>query len=148
MEETLQLLHDSPSSLNLWSTIIAFEGSTFTTSGRGSRPGTRFIYSIPRQPGSSGKHYKGESVDGWGNEMFITTLDEEGRAREKKEKSISRSTVDYALNIVLEKQKAGEVITGPRELKVYGKSYVYALFKRFGLIKPISSLRHTQPRQD
>ena len=48
---------------------------------------------------------------------------------EKKEKSISRSSVDYALKIVME-----TAVSGPKQLKIYGSSYVWAIFKRFGLI--------------
>jgi hypothetical protein len=62
-------------------------------------------------------------VDGYGNELWIV------QNGEKREKSITRSSVDYALQIALE----GEV-TGPKGLKIYGSSYVYSIFKRFGLV--------------
>ena len=51
--------------------------------------------------------------------MFI-----EGRV-----KSITRSSVDYALNIALT-----NTITGVKQLKIIGSSYVYAIFLRFGLV--------------
>lgn len=128
-DQTLQVLLTNPSSLTLWKCIIQFAGHPFTTSGRGSRNGVSFTYTVSHSPSAAGRQYSGESVDGWGNELWISTA-----AGEKKDKSISRSSVDYALSIVLEKQKADEQVTGPKQLKVYGSSYVYAIFKRFGLV--------------
>ena len=72
-----------------------------------------------------GKHYEGTSVDGFGNELWII------QNGEKREKSISRSSVDYALKVVLESE---EQITGPKQLGVFGSSYTFALFRRFGLV--------------
>lgn len=118
-QSAVKTLQDEQSSINLWHAIILFSGYPFTTSGRGSREGIKFKYTVAEQPGRSGKQYEGESVDGYGNELFV-----EGR-----EKSITRSSVDYALKIALE-----EEVTGPKQLKVYGSSYVYAIFKRFGLV--------------
>lgn len=118
-------LQAEPSSINLWKAIILFAGYPFITSGRGSREGVKFKYTVPQQPGKSGKQYSGESVEGYGNELFIVNS-----AGETREKSISRSSVDYALNLVLE----GNEITGPKCLKVYGSSYIFAIFRRFGLV--------------
>lgn len=109
-------------SLVLWKTIIAFQNYPFTTSGRGNRSGVSFTY-IVSDVGGGGKHYTGESVEGYGNELWII------QNGEKREKSITRSSVDYAMQITLE----GEV-TGPKGLKIYGSSYVYSIFKRFGLV--------------
>lgn len=36
----------SPEEIALWEAIIAHQNQTFTTSGRGSRPGKPFTYSI------------------------------------------------------------------------------------------------------
>ena len=44
-------------------------------------------------------------------------------AGERRKKSISRSSVRYAFQIA----KSGTV-TGPKQLKIYGASYVYAIF--------------------
>ena len=71
-----------------------------------------------------GRRYAGENVEGHGNELWII------KNGERAEKSISRSSVDYAFRIALE----GETITGPKQLKIYGSSYVYSLFRRFGLV--------------
>ena len=120
----VQILHSEPSSLNLWKAVVAFQGYPFTTSGRGNRGGVKFSYEVSTSGGAGGKHYDGVEVEGFGNEMWIITA-----SGEKREKSITRSSVDYALKIAL-----GENVTGPKQLKIYGSSYVYSLFLRFGLI--------------
>lgn len=123
--QTLQsaVQEGSDVSFALWNAIIAFQNYPFTTSGRGSRAGVSFTYVVSDAGGSGGKHYTGAEVDGYGNELWIV------QNGEKREKSITRSSVDYALQIALE----GEV-TGPKGLKIYGSSYVYSIFKRFGLV--------------
>ncbi len=110
-------------SLNLWQCVCLFAGYPFTTSGRGKREGAKFKYEVSTPGGAGGRRYEGESVEGFGNELWIV---QDG---EKHTKSISRSSVDYALKIAL----AGE-IRGPKQLKIYGSSYVYSLFRRFGII--------------
>ena len=78
---------------------------------------------------AGGRHYEGESVDGYGNEMWITT------GGVKREKSISRSTVELALKNALEEQERAGFVSGPRKLNTPGAhSYLYALFLRFGVI--------------
>lgn len=84
----------------------------------------KFKYEVSSESGAGGKHYDGDVVEGYGNELWIVTA-----SGERREKSISRSSVDYALKIALEGS-----VTGPKQLKIYGSSYVYALFKRFGLV--------------
>ena len=116
--------------LNLWQCVCLFAGYPFQTSGRGNRPGAQFKYEVSTPGGMGGRKYPGESVDGFGNELWII----DSSTGEKREKSISRSSVDYALKIVLEYRERGGAVTGPKALKVYGSSYVYSLFKRFGLI--------------
>lgn len=84
----------------LWKAIIAFQSYPFTTSGRGSRPGVKFTYEISKLTTGGGRHYAGQNVEGYGNEMWIITLPDKVR----KEKSISRSTVDLALRTALERR--------------------------------------------
>ena len=60
-----------------------------------------------------------------GNEIFV----------DRKEKSITRATVNMALKNTLEEEDA---ITGPKKLKTFGASYLYPIFQRFGIICPIS----------
>ena len=77
---------------------------------------------------AGGRHYEGEIVEGYGNELFILRRGESGV--EEKKKSISRSTVDLALRTALEKE-----ITGPKALGLPGAgSYLYPMFIRFGVI--------------
>lgn len=110
----------------LWKAVVAFQGYPFTTSGRGNRPGVKFTYEISKLTTGGGRRYAGENVDGYGNEMWIITLPD----RVRKEKSISRSTVDLALRTALEKE-----IKGPKALGTPGAgSYLYPMFIRFGVI--------------
>lgn len=111
----------------LWKTVIAFQLYPFKTSGRGKdhSGATKFRYTVTRSTGAGGRHYAGIDVPGYGNEIWI----------EGKEKSISRSTVDLAYrNGRAEQEKCG-FVSGPRKLGVPGsRSYLYAMFLRFGVI--------------
>lgn len=118
-KKAVEALQADKSSVGLWKAIILFSGYPFTTSGRGSREGVKFKYSVPSQPSNAGKQYSGEVIPGYGNEIIV-----DGR-----EKSITRSSGDYALKIATTEQ-----VTGPKQLKVYGSSYIYAIFRRFGLV--------------
>ncbi|MEF2675315.1 MAG: hypothetical protein U0M70_03695 [Eubacteriales bacterium] len=109
-------------SLDLWKAICLFSNYPFQTSGRGGKGGIKFRYTVSTPGGSGGRHYDGESIEGYGNEMWIGG----------KEKSISRSTVDLAFTRALE---LGGVVNGPRTLNVPGAhSYLYPIFVRFGVI--------------
>ena len=113
-------------SVYLWKCVVAFHGYPFTTSGRGNCAGTKFTYEVSKSGSAGGRHYEGEQVEGYGNEMWITTLPDKVR----KEKSISRSTVDLALRTALEKE-----IKGPKALGIPGAgSYLYPMLIRFGVI--------------
>ncbi len=115
-------------SLELWKAVCLFAGYPFSTSGRGGRGGVKFKYSVSSAPSAGGRHYDGESVDGFGNEMWIITGDKE------KKKSISRSTVERAMKNALEME--GKV-SGPKALNVPGAhSYLYPIFVRFGVVEP------------
>lgn len=56
-----------------------------------------------------------------GNEIIV----------DRKKKSIARSSVNMALKKVMD---VDGKIRGPKELGVYGASYLYSMFQRFGLI--------------
>ena len=119
-------LHDHlflpDASLCLWKAIIAFQAYPFTTSGRGNRAGTKFTYEVSKSSSAEGRHYEGEQVEGYGNEMWITTLPDKIR----KEKSISRSTVDHALKNALTVQEQESFVSGPKKLNIPGAgSYLY-----------------------
>ena len=121
-------------SLYLWKAVIAFEAYPFKTSGRGTREGVRFTYSITRTADQKGggHRYNGEAVEGFGNELWVITDGEE------KKKSISRSTVELGYKRAVE---AGGIVTGPKKLNIPGAgSYLYAMFVRFGLINNNSSV--------
>jgi len=124
-------------SLELWRAICLFQNYPFFTagrkrkngeaeSGRGSVPGKKYKYSVSKEGGGGGRRYAGESVEGYGNEMWITTAEGE------KKKSISRSTVELAVRNAL---AAGGVVKGPKALNVPGAhSYLYPILVRFGVI--------------
>ena len=113
-------------SVFLWSCVVAFEGYVFSTAGRGKdKTGSvKFKYNVSRSGGADGRHYDGEAVDGYGNEIFITS------GGEQLKKSISRSTVDLALKRAREKE-----IGGPKALGLPGAgSYLYPILVRFGVV--------------
>lgn len=117
-------------SVYLWKAVVAFQSYPFTTSGNGNRPGTKFTYEVSKPTTGGGRRYTGENVEGFGNELFITSGGEEMK------KSISRSTVDLALRTAMEKE-----IKGPKALGIPGaESYLYPMFVRFGVIKDNSSV--------
>lgn len=57
-----------------------------------------------------------------GNEIFFS----------RKEKSITRATVDRALDKALE---LGRVVTGPKKLGCFGASYLYPVFQELSVIR-------------
>ena len=122
-----------PDSAALWRLIIRHEGTSFKTAGRGSRPGVEFRYELSRSSRAAGRHYAGQSIEGYGNELWIITAD-----GERKKKSISRSTVDLAYRNAMEEQERSGFVAGPRKLGVPGaRSNLYAMFLRFGLIRNV-----------
>ena len=114
-------------SLALWKAVIAFEGYGFRTSGRSGKDGVRFHYEVSRSSGGSGRHFNGESVEGYGNELWIVT---DGK---RKKKSVSRSTVDLAYR---KAREMGGQVKGPKALCTPGAgSYLFPMLKRFGVIE-------------
>jgi hypothetical protein len=109
----------------LWQCVCIFSGYPFTTSGRGSRSGVEYTYKVSRKGGSGGRHYDGKSIPGYGNEIWLTV---DG---EKREKSISRSTVEMGFQKYLEVHEKEGTVTGPKKLGVFGASYLLPLFQRF-----------------
>lgn len=89
----------------LWQAIAAFENHPFVTA-----KGLEFSYSVKRHKGIPR------------NELFVN----------RKEKSITRASVELALKKALELD--GEV-TGPKKLGVFGASYLHPVFKKLGVIK-------------
>ena len=54
----------------------------------------------------------------------------------RKDKSITRSTVNLSLWNAMELQKAGLPVSGPKKLKTFGASYLYPIFQEIGVIQP------------
>ena len=118
-------------SMHLWHLILLNEGTTFKTAGRGSRPGIEFTHEFSRSSRAAGRHYSGQSIEDYGNELWIITLPD----GERKKKSISRSTVDLAYRNAVEEQEREGFVSGPRKLGVPGvRSNLYAMFLPFGVI--------------
>lgn len=59
-----------------------------------------------------------------GNEMLV----------DRKKKTITRSTVHLFVQRVLSLQSEGKCVTGPKKVGTFGASYLFPIFKRFGLI--------------
>lgn len=96
--------------IKLWQSILSNQGKQFTTSGRGTKPGIQFTYTIST------------NSDGTpGAEMFVST----------RSKSITRSTIMLAYR----KCREMEIVPGPKSIGVHGDSYIYAVFKALGVIK-------------
>ena len=125
-KQIIEELKNNKDSVTLWKAVCLFAGYPFQTAGRKTKDGVRgqekFKYEVSEPGGAGGRRYAGEEVEGYGNEIFVN-----GR-----EKGISRSSVDYAFKIA-----TTSTVPGPKALKIYGSSYVYALFVRFGLITSI-----------
>ena len=60
-----------------------------------------------------------------GNEIFV----------DRKEKSITRATLDLALEKALILQQNGGKITGPKKIGCFGASYLYPIFIELGVIE-------------
>lgn len=106
---------------SLWNCVLAFESCTFTTTS-----GLPYTYSIRlNRFGEKGK------------EIFVS----------RKEKAITKSSVEKALEVVMERGEPLPVkMTTPKELNVFGASYIYPLFIRFGLVEHIGSDKRGGPR--
>lgn len=109
--QALELLQAEPTDEYLWDAIVCYAGSVFYTS-----TGLPFTYRMKQDRA-------GDRLTG---ELFID--------RKANSKSITHSTVMNAFHKVLARQ--GEVIAGPKKIgQIFGISYLYAIFWKFGLIK-------------
>lgn len=104
-----------PAEIELWENICAHQDKTFTTSGRGRRPGTQFSYTIR------------------GAEMFVSS----------RAKSITIATILYAYHKVREMEEQGIVVSGPKSIGVHGDSYIFAVFKEIGVINAVDNPSNT-----
>ena len=62
-----------------------------------------------------------------GNEMFVN----------RRDKSITRSTVDLTYRNAMKLLRAGDVVDGPKKLGTFGASYLFPIFLRLGVIPPL-----------
>jgi hypothetical protein len=60
-----------------------------------------------------------------GNELFVS----------RKEKSVTRASVNIAFEAAVRLQREGIRITGPKMLGCFGASYLYPIFIRIGVIR-------------
>lgn len=60
-----------------------------------------------------------------GNELFIS----------RKEKSVTRASVNIAFETAVRLQREGSKITGPKMLGCFGASYLYPIFNRIGVMR-------------
>ena len=109
----------------LWRCVCIFSGYPYTTSGRGIRSGVAYTYQVSHTPSAGGRHYDRNSISGYGNELWIV------KDGEKREKSISRSSVELGFQKYLEVIEKEGTVTGPKKLGVFGASYLLPLFQRF-----------------
>ena len=101
-------MRENPDADTLWEAIVAFQNYPFKTS-----KGLQFSYTV--------KTNKNGEL---GKEMFIS----------RKEKSITRATVEAAYKKVLE---FGGVVAGPKKLGCFGASYLYPVFERIGVLTKV-----------
>ena len=109
----------------LWRCVGIFENYPFSTSGRGTSSGVEYTYLVSHTPSAGGRHYGGRSIPGYGNEIWLTVNGE------KKERSISRSSVELGFQKYLEVLEKEGTVSGPKKLGVFGASYLLPLFQRF-----------------
>lgn len=94
----------------LWNAIVLFEGYSFKT-----MKGLKFFYTVNR-------NRDGEQT---GEIIF-----------DRKEKGVTRATISLAYEKALEIEAAEGYVSGPKKLGVFGASYLYPIFLRFGMINP------------
>ena len=62
-----------------------------------------------------------------GNELFV----------DRKDKSITRSTVNLTYRKAMDLLRTGGVIDGPKKLGTFGASYLFPIFVQLGVIPPL-----------
>ncbi len=71
-----------------------------------------------------------------GYEMFVS----------RKDKSITRSTVNLAFGMALKLLREDLPISGPKKLGTFGASYLYPIFIRIGVIPPEKTKKRRQKK--
>ena len=62
-----------------------------------------------------------------GYELFVS----------RRDKSITRSTVNLTYRKAMELLRAGEIIDGPKKLGTFGASYLFPIFLKLNIIPPL-----------
>ncbi len=105
--------------------MIDLEGRSLKTAGRGNRSGVEFSFEISGRGSAGGRHYRGESINGDGNELWV--IDSSG---ERRKKSISRSTVELGYLKYTQLMKEKGKVPGPKALGIPGAgSYIYPVLQ-------------------
>ena len=103
----------------LWTCVRLYQGEEFRTAGRGKMHSgsTAFTYSL-----------KKSSRNGLETgELIISTR--------KQAKTVTRSSVELAMENALEVMNECGYVKGPKKLgQVFGGSYLYAMFIKWGVI--------------
>ena len=102
----------------LWNCVRSYQNEKFTTFGRGANHARaiEFTYSIKISSRS------GEET---GELIF---------SNRRSLKTVTRKTAEQALRNALEEQNEFGFVSGPKKLKVWGHSNLYAMFVRWGVI--------------
>ena len=103
--EEIKHLDESQAEGYLWEMLSELEGCIFHTLGH---------------KGSKGLAYRYKMKDG---EMFI----------DRKEKSVTRSTVMLSFHRAMELQDHNGFVSGPKQLGTFGASYLYPIYLRLGI---------------
>ena len=102
----------------LWALIAENQGKEYRTAR-----GMGFTYHVPTAK-------RGENAGKPSGELFIKSENETVWGR----KSITKATFFRAYQTAKEIQNAGAEVTGPKQLKVFGKTYIFAILKALGLL--------------
>lgn len=115
-KQAVEALAAEPTCDNLWKAMAVFAGYPFYTA-----KGLEFSYTVKKNPDG-----------GYGKELFV----------DRKEKSITRATADVAFLKVQKLREAAEgdnqeppLIRGPKQLGVFGASYLYPIFEQLGVLR-------------
>lgn len=102
----------------LWALIAENQGRGYHTAR-----GMGFTYHVPTAK-------RGENAGKPSGELFIQSENETVWSR----KSITKATFFRAYQTAREIQSTGAEVTGPKQLKVFGKTYIFAILKTLDLL--------------
>lgn len=95
--------------------------------GRGETPDTELLWEVI-------KIYEGRVFQTTKGLNFTYTVKGGELFVDRKEKSITRSSVEKAYNNMLSMGNPPVEVSGPKKLGVFGASYIYPVFVKLGLI--------------